>query len=143
MLMHYWPNCQNSLKKEKKEMNENTTKILEQIAQKMGTTSEYLWQVLLRQAPIEATSTLIQSILILLLGWGLYKIHCKLTKEVDGKSSLYHKYEEKAGIPMFIGGIAFLVLFICAFCCIDSIVNGYFNPEFWALEKVMSVLKKA
>lgn len=125
-------------------MNENTAKLIEQLAQKLGTTSEYLWKVLLKQAPIDATINLIQITLIVLFGWMLYKIHRKLMvkKDYDGYNETgYSHYEELAGIPMVIGGIVFAIMFICAFCCIGDVVNGYFNPEYWALNKVMSSLK--
>lgn len=39
-------------------MEEKTIKLIEQLAQKLGTTTEYLWAVLLKQAPIDATVVL-------------------------------------------------------------------------------------
>lgn len=33
-------------------MNEQTTKLIEQLAKELGTTAEYLWTVLLKQSPI-------------------------------------------------------------------------------------------
>jgi len=124
-------------------MNENTAKLLEQLAQKLGTTSEYLWKVLLKQAPIDATVNLIQITLIMLFGLMLYKIHRKLMKKDEGEygETGYSKYEEMATIPMIIGGIVFVIIFICAFFCMGDVVNGYFNPEYWALNKVLSSLK--
>jgi len=62
-------------------MNENTAKLIEQLAQKLGTTSEYLWGVLLKQASISATVTLLKTIAILLFGWFLWKTHKRLLKK--------------------------------------------------------------
>lgn len=123
-------------------MNENTAKLLEQLAQKLGTTSEYLWKVLLKQAPIDATVNLIQIMLIMLFGLVLYKIHRRLMKEDANNDTGYYKYEEMAAIPMIIGGVVFAIMFIWAFCCIGDVVNGYFNPEYWALNKVLSSVKQ-
>lgn len=125
-------------------MNENTAKLLEQLAQKLGTTSEYLWRVLLKQATIDATVNLIQITLIMLFGWMLYKIHRMLMvkKDYDGYNETgYSKYEEMAAIPMIIGCVVFAIMFIYAFFCIGNVVIGYFYPEYWALNKVLSSLK--
>jgi len=123
-------------------MNDNTTKLLEQLSQKMGTTSEYLWKVLLKQAPIDATISLIQTILIIFFGLMLYKIHKYLMKWVDSRGyNGYEKYEEAASVPMIVGMIVFIILFIYAFCCIENVISGYFNPEYWALNRVLSILE--
>lgn len=123
-------------------MNEQTSKLFEQLAQKLGTTTEYLWGVLLKQAPIQSTLGLIKLIAVLLFGLILWKIHKKLSKEIEGCESydntLYLQKEEYVTIPMITAFILFLVLFIVSMINISSIVYGYFNPEYWALKEVMS-----
>ena len=122
-------------------MNDNTTKLLEQLAAKFGTTTEYLWMVLLRQAPIDSTINLIQIALVMLFGWFLYKTHKRLMKK-DGEGNYaktyYEKYEAGAVIPMVIGAIIFAIFFLASFFCIPDVINGYFNPEYWALDKILS-----
>jgi len=121
-------------------MNEQTTKLIEQLSQKLGTTTEYLWSVLLKQAPIDATVTLFQTLCVMLFGLALWKIHKRLMKkESEDKYSEtgYEKYEEGAIVPMIIATIIFAILFTIYFCCIGDIVNGYFNPEYWALERIL------
>lgn len=44
-------------------MNEQTVKLVEQLAQKLGTTTEYLWNVLIKQAPISAAIDMIYCLL--------------------------------------------------------------------------------
>ena len=126
-------------------MNDNTQKFLEQLAAKLGTTTEYLWGVLLKQAHISATISLIQTLFVILFGIALYNVHKRLLKKDDEKAryseTAYEKYEEGAVIPMIIGLIIFIILCILCFCCIDNIINGYFNPEYWALDKVISSVK--
>ena len=106
-------------------MNENTARLIEQLA---------------KQAPIDATTKLIQITLILLFGWGLYKIHRKLMKTSDDEyaRTLYYEYQEMAALPMIIAGIVFASMFIYAFFCIGDVVNGYFNPEYWALKQILN-----
>ena len=122
-------------------MNEQTTKLIEQLARKLGTTTEYLWLVLLKQAPIDATVTLFQTLFVMLFGLALWKINKRLLKkgsEDKYSETGYEKYEEGAIIPMIIATIVFAILFIICFCCIGDIVNGYFNPEYWALERILN-----
>lgn len=124
-------------------MNENTTKLLEQLAQKLGTTTEYLWRVLLKQAPISATTTLIQIFLILLFAWGLWKIHKRLMKKKDdGKYSenLYEEWEIGAMVPMILGALIFSIMLVISLFSISDVINGYFNPEYWALKEVLNSL---
>lgn len=125
-------------------MNEQTSKLIEQLAQKLGTTTEYLWSVLLKQAPIQASVTLFQFLLIGLFGYVIYRAHKSLSvkKDYDGYSETgYSHYGERAGIPMTIALVIFCVLSICAFFCIEDVFNGFFNPEYWALEKVLRSVK--
>lgn len=125
-------------------MNEQTAKLIEQLAQKLGTTTEYLWSVLLKQAQIQAMVTLFQFLLIAIFGYVLLKIHKSLSvkKDYNGYNETgYSHYEEKVGIPMVVGVVIFAFLAICAFFCIEDVFNGFFNPEYWALSKVLSAVK--
>lgn len=125
-------------------MNDNTAKLLEQLAQKLGTTTEYLWRVLLKQAPISATTTLLQIFLILLFGWGLWKIHKRLLKKSgDGNYSenLYEEWGMVAMFPMILGALIFGIMLMISLFSISDVVNGYFNPEYWALKEVLNSLK--
>ena len=63
-----------------------------------------------------------------------------MKEDKDGRV-LYSKYEEMVIIPMLIGLVIFALLFIAAFFCIGDVVNGYFNPEYWALNKILSSVK--
>lgn len=118
-------------------MDNNTAKLVEQLAQKLGTTTEYLWAVLLKQAPINATVNLVQIGLIVLFGWMLYRWHIKLGLNDD-------EYADGSGLNslwMTIGLVVFIILSFCSFFSIENVINGYFDPEYWALKKVLSILK--
>lgn len=125
-------------------MNDNTAKLIEQLASKLGTTSQYLWGVLLKQAPIDATITLVQVVIIWIFGFILLKTHLKLSeeKEYDGyKCTGYRHYEMAAELPMVLGAVLFLILVPISLFCFSDIINGYFNPEYWALNKIMNSIK--
>lgn len=122
-------------------MNDQTAKLLEQLAQKLGTTTEYLWSILLKQAPIDATVTLLQTIFILFVGWGIFKVHKRLLKKPanqDYDDSYYEKYDLGAMVPMVIVTIGWGIMAIICFCCFGSIISGYLNPEYWALKEILS-----
>jgi len=121
-------------------MNENTTKLIEQLAEKMGTTSQYLWSILIKQAPVDATITLIQILISIAFALILYKIHKKLSKsDKDG----YNRYDDNefTVIIMAVALCSVIILLIASFCCIGDVINGYFNPEYWALDKVLHSIK--
>ncbi len=123
-------------------MNDNTTKLLEQLAQKLGTTSEYLWTVLLTQAPISATTTLLQILLILLFGLCLWKVHKRLMKKKDDFSdNAYDKFGDGVSILMAIGAIVFVGMLVVCIFGIGDVINGYFNPEYWALKEILNSIK--
>lgn len=124
-------------------MKEETTKLIEQMAQQLGTTTEYLWSVLIKQAPIDSAVTLFQFILIGIFGYMLLRVHKKLslTKEYDGYTRTgYSHYEELASIPMFFAMIIFAIVLLCAFFAIPEVVYGFFNPEYWALKQVIKLI---
>lgn len=120
-------------------MNKETTELLQQLANKLGTTTEYLWGVLIKQAPIDATTTLVQFILLGLFGFGLLRMHKRFLSRdsYDG----YGFVGDFPAILMSVSVIVWALLVITGFFCIGDVVNGFFNPEYWALNKVMDKLR--
>lgn len=114
---------------------QNNNQLLETLAKNLGTTVEYLWSVLLKQAPISATIDLILLILVLVAGYLLYRLHLKLSGE-------YIYDDSDIAVPlMCMAAVIWFLIFIVAVCCIPSIINGYFNPEYWALKEILNSVK--
>jgi hypothetical protein len=123
-------------------MNEQTTKLIEQLAQKLGTTAEYLWTALLKQAPISAMIDLVYLVIVTIMGIGLYKLHKYCTKETgEYKESIYEDKGELVIPAMVILAIVWVIFFIVCFFSIGNIINGFFNPEYWALKEVLGACK--
>jgi len=118
-------------------MENETKELIEQLATKLGTTTEYLWGVLIKQAPIYAMNSTLEIIAIIIMGILLWKTHKKLSIEDDNGRSLYYKYGELAGIPMIVAAIIWGIFFICAFFTFSNIITAIANPEYWALMKIM------
>lgn len=110
-------------------MNEQTAKLLEQLAGKLGTTSEYLWGILLKQAPIDATITLFQTAVVVLITYVMWKKVVGAKKDDDDFMPVY-----------IIVAILWSIFCFITLCFSGSIINGYFNPEYWALERILQSL---
>lgn len=121
-------------------MNNEVSKLLEQLAQKMGTTVEYLWQILIYQAHIQAITVVIQIVIIMIASYLLVKLHIRFSKEPEDDHSIYYKYQESATVPMVLSALIMGVLIIIAFFCISDVINGFFNPQYWALQKVLNTV---
>ena len=134
-------------------MDNNTSRIIEQLADKFGTTSEYLWGVLVNQAHISATISLVFCIAIWATGIVLIVLHRKYSKntevtEFDKLSNRYYKktqhtkYESDPHLEgiMVVFAVIAAILFIVSLCLIPNIIIGFFNPEYWALSKVLKAL---
>lgn len=121
-------------------MNDQTTQLIEKLAQKMGTTSEYLWQLLLSQAPISATLNLVYLLIAVASVATLIRLHIKFSNDENKYS--YYNMDDKLGIPMTVACILVSIYtFVCLICCPEAIITGYLNPEYWALDRVLSALK--
>lgn len=130
-------------------METQTSEMLQKLAEKLGTTTEYLWNVLLKQAPISSTVTLFQFAVIGIASFLLYKVHRRLLKPSDDNEKSMYRYENgydkygaATGLPMILAAITLSFLIIVCLFSMDDIVNGYFNPEYWALETILKSVKK-
>lgn len=111
-------------------MNEQTAKLIEQLASKLGTTAEHLWGVLVRQAPISATVGILCDALLIIavyLGWKkLLKVN-------------FDNWDNDMGKGMLFGGLA-IATAIClcaAFGSLQTEVAGFLNPEYWAIKQIL------
>ena len=115
-------------------MNEQTQQLIEKLAEKLGTTAEHLWAVLVRQAPITSTTEAIALCIyaaVMVLGYRLVR---EKTKD-DGD------WNDNCGsiaLPWVIWCGATIALLIVLCCSLSNIVAGFANPEYWALKEILS-----
>lgn len=129
-------------------MNEKTEQLLQSLADKLGTTTEYLWTILVNQAKFDVIVSLIQMAFMAAFIIATVKIHFKLAKELPTDpndkwsryESLYGKYEEAASIPMIIAGIVCIIMVLCFLSGFNDLVAAIFNPEYWALRQILHAL---
>ena len=115
---------------------EKLVPILEQLAKSLNVTTEYLWSALLKQAFIDGVVSVVQFILIIIsnfvLVWGSKKVY-SLVENSDWDELNY----------LWIGSLALIVIILdlAAFFSFDTLLACFLNPEYWALEKILSKFK--
>lgn len=122
-------------------MDYNTIQVLTTLANKLGTTAEYLWGVLLKQAPITGVIDM-----AIMAGWVLMAVMwCRfvLRKTTAPKPTNEdrHTYADWTEEAAFFSWLSAVVLAMMA----ALIVTSYFattaaalvNPEYWALRQIL------
>jgi uncharacterized RDD family membrane protein YckC len=106
-------------------MNNEITSILETLATKLGTTSERLWNILLKQAPITAIADLIQYALITFVCvlW-IRKVKIFTDKILDGD------WDEDNWIWIITISAMLGVFVIVAFFTFPNTIYALVNPEY-------------
>lgn len=115
-------------------MNDNTEKLIRELSDKLGTTADHLWHVLVKQAPITVWLDISQCALLILL----------MFLAVKGMKILHKKYDETNDLdhPVYVAGwFATVILASFTLFAIVSSVNeiptAIFNPEYWALKQII------
>lgn len=116
-------------------MDGQTMIILEKLAEKLGTTVEHLWGVLVNQAPISAAVDMLITIILWVLAvlW-LRKVRENTKKNEDG----YKEWDyEPAGFAWICVFALFVISFMVTVSSLPLIVAGFANPEYWALKQLI------
>jgi hypothetical protein len=103
--------------------------LLEQLASKLNTTTEHLWSVLIKQAPI--TSAIDCTLLILWLA------ACICLYRVSRKA----KSEEAKLVFGVSAGLCSLFLMVTLCSSLATVLSGFSNPEYWALKEILRAVK--
>lgn len=122
-------------------MDDNTSKLLEVLATKLGTTTEYIWGILIKQAHVSAITDAISLSITILCGIILYKLHKYFVKKDKDYNNLYERSDELLTILMCVLTIIWAIILVIQTLCIGDIVNGFANPEYWALDQILSKCK--
>ena len=115
-------------------MNEETRQMLERLADKLGTTVDHLWSVLVHQAPITASSDIAVFFASILL---LYFVAKKIVKSTNDESGFLHHKEDLAVLAWIGWFIASALVGVMLFFNFEFIISGFLNPEYWALRQLI------
>ena len=111
---------------------EQITPVLEKMAEKLGVTVEYLWSILIKQAPLSGITDIIQYILLGIVTWVFVKVSFKVHHKIEKED-----WDGVAYIPLWVIGVGILILWITAFFCFPNTIWAFFNPEYWALKEIL------
>lgn len=120
-------------------MEQQIAPLLEKLAAKLGTTAEHLWGVLVKQAPIDGTVELVGAILMFI---GTFILIKKLPKIIN-----YIEEKDNEGLTIVsvfggvLGGVAIVTYAILFLATLSTLIAAFFNPEYWALQHILSLLK--
>lgn len=107
--------------------------VIKQLADKLGVAVDVLWAALLKQAPIAATIDLMISVAVgvfIFFAWKL-ALKCEPRKE---------SYLDLCSDRTCAVVVAFLVTFVLggiALVSLNTVLAGFFNPEYWALKQIL------
>jgi hypothetical protein len=123
---------------------EKIAELLEKLAVKFGTTVEHLWEVMLRQAPISGVVDLGIDVILITFSILAFKfIRGKTaTHEFgeEGWTRIEAEWEDEAAFWAWSGFIMMcIIISVVTLGSITSIVAAFFNPEYWALTKILSL----
>ena len=107
------------------QMQQELLNRLDALAAKLGTTAEHLWGVLIYQARIDALVSAIGFVVFGLITMFLYKVVRNADDEID----------------RIFPAVGMVITFGIAIACLFSIWTPLLNPEYFALQKVLEVLK--
>jgi len=117
-------------------MEKELVPFLEKLSEKLGTTAEHLWQILIKQAPIDGMIDILSFISSIAVSIILYFVHKYLEK-----IKLYDEYEY-VGILMICGAIIMMLWFVISFIVALGSITAFLNPEYWAFNQILSRLGK-
>jgi len=122
-------------------MDDKTTALIEKLAEKLGTTAEHLWGVLLHQAPISGAVDLATVVVMVLAAVGLVRfVKGKTTTPAETEDDRYPHAEwedEFAGFAWLVTAIYLIITGLVVIVSPQGIVAAFFNPEYWALSHIL------
>ena len=123
-------------------MDDRTLQALTALAEKLGTTAEYLWGVLLKQAPISgATGLVVVVALSAVTVWWVALVKRKTTEKEDTTGYTRAEWcEEAAFFAWATAVIAVVLSVIFVASSATCIAAAFANPEYWALKQVLSLM---
>lgn len=117
-------------------MNEELLKRLDVLAAKLNTSAQFLWSVLIKQAKVEMIE---DALFIALTAVGLWIV-------IKWTQSFYKRHDELTdcpaeGIPLVFCWIFGVIAMPFSIYALFEIPTLLFNPQFWALQQIVSQLK--
>ena len=114
-------------------MNQEMMTALRELAAKLGTTTEYLWGVLIRQAYIHGLTGLF---LYALLGLACFFWWKSAVRWASSEKDPYSEME----LAYIFTGVGLAILVVLALIYMGEVLTAFISPEYWALKQVLGAL---
>lgn len=108
-------------------MNTTSDQLIQQLADKLGTTAEYLWAAMLKQAGLAA---IYNSVFVAAIAAAVYLGFRLLQKHSDTLEMPELFWMVYGILTLFAAGLIAIT--------IGDTITAVFNPEYWALSKIIN-----
>lgn len=114
---------------------------LDILAMKLGVASNHIYAALLKQAYIDSICFLAWYIFNIVIIIVLSSIAFKnLSKEIEKSKRGLHEEENKYMFPFALTA-AFCLVFFLTISNMSNVLAGFYNPDYVAFKKIISILK--
>lgn len=120
-------------------MNQDTLNALTALAEKLGTTGEHLWGVLLQQAWVSFWTDLVCDLAFLALAYAMLQLSLFAYNHTDVVS---FSGREGHALLCVLAGLGSLMSVITVVCSIESTVTKLINPEYYALSQILKSISR-
>jgi len=119
-------------------MKEQIAPLLEKLAEKLGTTVEHLWQVLVRQAYIAGVYDISFAVIFILASVVGIPKFVRLLKNWLQKGGDAEFFAPVIAVASIVGWAVVAVIVLSS---IRDAVFALANPEYWALKEVLEAIR--
>lgn len=139
---HNAPCITGRLKSEEGEIKmEQLTELLRELAKQLGTTSDHILAVMMKQSRIAIAQNFIWLGVLIVYVTQSVRIHNILGRKKKERQETKSYYDGNLwGIPMCIHWCVVAIMTICVVAIACDLVTLLFNPEYWVVNKILSTI---
>ncbi len=121
---------------------ELVNKTLDKLSTELGVAKEVMWGALIKQAPIDYITHVLQTTLLGISLFIIFKYMHLIPTEFYKENNYRGVLEWHAGgVAMCVVGVVLVFAFIIMlFLCLD--ITKLINPEYWALSQILDLFKQ-
>lgn len=114
-------------------MENLTSQVVNMLAEKLGTTTSYVWDVLLKQSQLEKVKYFsLMFVLSIVIVVGFFGLRYLTRRWLDVNE------HELCLIGWVVYGVLGLLLAVCIVSSGSELITLWVNPEYWALTQLLS-----
>jgi amino acid transporter len=118
-------------------LDNKITNLLEGLANKLGTTTDHLWNVLMHQAHIEAFKNIATIVFFIIADTLMFKYAFKHNKDKNLKNTK----GDFESIAMLLFVVILVFIIVITVNLLPETIDAIFNPEYWALHNILKSIR--